>query len=44
MTTLYFIWIIRIRLKGKRYSIQIRKNPNIRPDWTPKSGSRTPLR
>jgi len=22
---------------------QIQKNPNIRPDWTPKSGSCTPL-
>ena len=41
----FFIWIIRIRilLKGKRYSIQIQKNPNIRLGWTPKYGSCTPL-
>jgi len=45
MAIFYFIWIIRIRirLKGKRYPIQIQKNPNIRPDWTPKPGSCTPL-
>jgi len=44
MATFCFIWIIRIRnrLKGKRYPIQ--KNPNIRPVWTTKSGSCTPLR
>jgi len=41
MVTFYFIWIIRIRLKGN--DIQIQKYPNIRPDWTPKSGSCTPL-
>jgi len=25
-------------MKRKRYPIQIQKIPNIRPDWTPKSG------
>jgi len=43
MVTIYFIWIIPIRLKRKRYPIQIRKIPNILSDWTPKSGSCTPL-
>jgi len=45
MVTIYFNWIIRfrIRLKRKRYPIQIQKIPNIWPDWTPKSGSCTPL-
>jgi len=43
MATFYFIWIIRVRLKGKRYPIQIQKNQNIRQDLTPKSGSSTPL-
>ena len=45
MATYYFIWMnrIQIRLKGKRYPIQIEKNPIIRPDWTPKSGFCTPL-
>jgi len=40
-----FIWIIRMRiqLKEKRYPVHIQNNPNIRPDWTPKSGSCTPL-
>jgi len=44
MVTIYFIWIIRFRigLKRKRYPIQIQKIPNIRQDWTPKSGSCTP--
>ena len=43
MATVFFIWIIRfrIRLKQKRYPIQ--KIINIRPDWTTKSGSCTPL-
>jgi len=43
MVTIYFIWIIWIRLMRKRYPIQIQKFPIIRPDWTPKSGSCTPL-
>jgi len=41
MATFYFIWIIRIRLKGKRYPNQSKSK--IRPDWTPKIGSCTPL-
>ena len=32
-----------MQLKGKRHPIQIQKNPNSRPDWSPKSGSCTPL-
>jgi len=43
MVTIHFIWIIRIRLKRNRYPIQIQQFPNIWPDWTPKSGSCTPL-
>jgi len=43
MVTVYFIWIIWFRLKRKRYPIQIQKIPNIRPDWTPKSGPCTPV-
>jgi len=41
----FFIWIIRfrIRLKWKWYPFQIQKILNIRPDWTPKTGSCTPL-
>ena len=36
MVTIYFIWIIRVRiqLQRKRYPIQIQKIPNIQPDWT----------
>jgi len=30
-------------VERKRYPIQIQKNPNIHPNWTPKSGSCTPL-
>jgi len=34
MVTIYFIWIIQfwIRLKRKRYPIQIQNISNIRPD------------
>jgi len=41
----FLIWIIRfrIRLKWKRYPIQIQTILNIRPDWTPKTRSCTPL-
>jgi len=41
MAAVYFLWIVR--LKGKQYPIQIQKYPNIRPEWTPKSGSCIPL-
>jgi len=45
MATVFFIWIIRFRIrsKHKRYQIQIQKILNIRPDWTPKYGFSAPL-
>jgi len=46
IATSYLIWIIRsFRIRWETISkpIQIQNNSNIRPVWTPKSGSCTPL-